>query len=157
MALRLARFKPGVQRTTHLLAAAILWSCVGVLLLSRGVIWLRRADLVLLALPSIGLGWVKSRYILDKTAGRGIERIMALKDGTCLGAVYSKWTWLLVLAMMATGVMLRNSHLPRTLLAVVYVTVGWALLFSSRLPWRAWRRHRSSSAGIAAHRPDRRD
>jgi hypothetical protein len=142
MALRLARFKPGVQRTTHLQVAAVLWSCAGLLLLSRGVEWLRVADLVLLAVPAILLGFGKSRYILDRTARKGVERILALKDGTCLGAVYSKWTWLLVLAMMAMGIVLRNSDLPRTLLAVVYVTVGWALLFSSRVAWYAWWRHR---------------
>ena len=139
MVSRLARFKPGVQRKTHLLAAAILWTCIGIMLMVRGMGWLIAADLTYLAVPAVVLGFIKSRFILDKTATRSIDRILLLQDGTCLGAVYSKLTWLLVAGMMSMGMLLRNSSFPRPILAVVYITVGWALFWSSRKGWRAWR------------------
>jgi len=110
----------------------------------RGVGWLLSADLMVLALPAVLIGFLKSRYILDKTAARSIERILLLRDGTCAGAVYSKWTWLLVLAMMASGILLRHSFIPRPLLAILYIAVGWALFWSSRKGWRAWRHHSST-------------
>jgi hypothetical protein len=137
---RLARFKPGVQRKTHLLAAAVLWTCIGIMLMVRGMGWLIAADLIYLAVPAVLLGLVKSRLILDKTATRSIDRILLLQDGTCLGAVYSKMTWLLVVGMMGMGSILRNSSLPRPILGVMYIMVGWALFWSSRKGWRAWRR-----------------
>jgi hypothetical protein len=43
-----------------------------------------------------------------------------------------------VLAMIGTGYLLRQSSLPVSLLGVLYATVGWALMLSSRLAWRAW-------------------
>ena len=130
--------KPGVQRKTHLLAAAILWSCIGLMLMGRGLAWLLAADVVVLVVPALLLGFLKSRYILDRTADRTIDRIMLLSDGTCLGAVYSKKTWGLVLAMMAMGYALRHSEFPRVVLAAVYVMVGSSLAWSSRKGWRAW-------------------
>lgn len=138
MLAKLARFKPGVHRKTHLLLAASLWSCIGVFLVGRGTLWLLDADLLFLAFPGIVLGFLKSHFILDKTAVKSIDRILHLQDGTCLGAVYSKKTWLLVLAMMGMGYLLRQSPLPRPLLGVLYITVGWALFWSSRNGWRAW-------------------
>jgi len=141
---RLARLKPAARRSTHLLLAAILWTSIGIFLMVRGLGWLLSADLTLLVLPAVLVGLLKSRYILDKTAARSIDRILRLKDGTCVGAVYSKWTWLLVLAMMTSGILLRHSSFPKPVLAVLYIAVGWALFWSSRKGWRAWRQHSST-------------
>ncbi|WP_136797682.1 hypothetical protein [Desulfosediminicola ganghwensis] len=135
---KLSRFKPGVQRKTHLLLAASLWTGVGSLLMWRGMRWLDVADLLILVIPAVALGFLKSRFILDKASRRVLERISQFNDGTCLGAVYSKGTWLMVIVMMVAGVLLRESHIPRTILGVLYVTVGWGLAWSSRNSWRAW-------------------
>jgi hypothetical protein len=136
---KLARFKPGGQRKSHLLLAACLWTTVGTILMGRGTYWLYGSDLLVLILPAILLGTLKSHFILDKTAKRSIYRIQLLADGTCLGAVYSKKTWLLVLFMMVFGMLLRHSSLPRPLLGMMYIIVGWALFWSSRNGWQAWR------------------
>ncbi len=135
---KLSRFKPGVQRKTHLLLAACLWTMVGLFLMGRGAHWLFNADLLILVIPALLLGLLKSHFILDKTARKSISRILLLKDGTCLGAVYSKQTWLLVVAMMTMGTLLRHSSFPRPLLGVLYITVGSALLWSSRNGWQTW-------------------
>ena len=136
----LSRFKPGVNRRTHLFMSAVLWTGIGVLLLAKGVFRLSQlADwqpsIVILAVLA---GSLKAYFILDKAARSGIDRILTFKEGTCLGAVYSVKTWILVLCMMGMGVILRNSSLPIYLLCFLYITIGWALLLSSRLAWRAW-------------------
>ncbi len=136
----LSRFKPGVNRRTHLLMSAILWTAIGLLLLGKGAFRLSQLtdwQPIIVALAILA-GSLKAYFILDKSARRGIDRILTFKDGTCLGAVYSVKTWILVLCMMGMGVILRNSSLPLTLLCFIYFTIGWALLLSSRLAWRAW-------------------
>lgn len=135
---KLVRFKPGVPRHVHLLAAAMLWSIVGLVLVTKGIRWLLAADMVYLALPALVLGCIKSRLVLERSVEKNIERILHLQDGTCLGAVYSKATWLLVLLMIGMGVLLRNSTIPRPILGVVYIMIGWALIWASRKGWRAW-------------------
>jgi hypothetical protein len=136
----LSRFKPGVNRRTHLLMSAVLWTTIGVLLTVKGGFRLIQQNdwQALIAVAAFLAGSLKSYFILDKSARRGITRILTFKNGTCLGAVYSVKTWILVLCMMGMGVILRNSSFPAGLLSFLYLTVGWALLLSSRLAWQAW-------------------
>ncbi len=135
------RFKPGASRTTHLWLSALLWTTIGCLLLAKG--FYRFGQLPEHPLWLVGAGFAagltKSLLILDKSARKTITRIRDLKQGSCIGAVYSPKTWLMVLCMMILGILLRNSSLPVTLLCFIYFTIGSALVISSRLGWQAYR------------------
>jgi len=137
---KLSRLKPGVKKQTHLLLAAILWTGVGILLLTKGAYRIVQVKDYgwIITVTALIAGTLKSLYVLDRSASRSIGRIMEFDDGTCLGAVYSIKTWLLVMVMMGTGIILRNSSLPMGLLCFIYFTIGWGLLFSSRLAWKQW-------------------
>ncbi len=135
----LTKLKPGAPRRIHLLLAATLWSGIGCMLIFRGVSWLVTVKGLWIMIPALIVGTMKSLFILDKTAQKGVRRILEMADGRCLGAVYSIRTWLLVLVMMGTGMALRHSAIPREILGGLYVTIGWALFFSSRHAWRACR------------------
>lgn len=134
----LTKLKPGVPRRIHLLLAACLWSLIGGMLMIRGTFWLVAVQGLWIIIPALIAGTVKALLVLDNTARKGVRRILEMADGTCLGAVYSVKTWLLVLVMMGTGMILRHSPLPREVLGGLYVTIGWALFFSSRHAWLAW-------------------
>jgi hypothetical protein len=142
----LRRLKPGAKKKNILLLSAGLWSAIGVLLLSKGFYRLFQLTdyQVLVGGTAIFIGSMKSLLVLDRSARSGIKRILELKDGTCLGAVYSIKTWLLVLCMMGMGIILRKSSLPLNLLCFIYITIGWALIFSSRLAWITWFKDKSS-------------
>lgn len=131
--------KPGAPKRIHLLLAATLWSLIGSMLIFRGVSWLMPVGGLWIMVPALIAGTIKSFFILDNTARKGVRRILDIADGTCLGAVYSIQTWLLVLVMMGAGMALRHSALPREILGGLYVAIGWALFFSSRHAWRACR------------------
>ena len=136
----LNRLKPGVNRTVHLFAAPLLWTVIGTLLITRGLGWVsdgRGGWYVAIALIA---GTVKSVLILDKTAKRGVERIVKMRDGTCLGAVYSWKTWMMVALMAMSGFMLRTFFEPGNIIGTVYIAVGWALILSSRYGWLEWLR-----------------
>jgi len=130
--------KPGVPRLIHLFVAPLLWTLVGCSLMVRGWGWLEPGRGRLLILAAGLLGTIKSVLILDKVARRAIQRLVLFEDGTCLGAVYSWQTWLLVLAMMAAGLVLRVLSPPGPALGTLYGAIGWALCFSSRLGWATW-------------------
>jgi hypothetical protein len=134
----LTRFKPGVPQRVHLLLAALLWTGIGTVLMMRGTWWLVDSGWTWLFLPALALGTLKSLFILDRTAKRSLDRILRLADGTCLGAVYSFKTWMVVVLMVGSGYALRHSTLPKSLLGVAYVTIGWALFMSSRHAWLSW-------------------
>jgi hypothetical protein len=136
----LVKFKPGVPRRIHLLLAAALWSLIGSILVIRGAFWLVAAQALWIMVPSLIVGTMKSLFILDRTARKGVGRILELADGTCVGAVYSLQTWMLVLVMIGAGKALRSSDLPREFLGGLYIAIGWALFLSSRHAWLAWHR-----------------
>jgi hypothetical protein len=132
----LRKLKPGAPRHVHLLLAATLWSVIGGMLMFRGVSWLITVKSLWIMAPALITGTMKSLFIIDNTTKKGVRRILELTDGTCLGAVYSVKTWLLVLLMMGVGTALRHSAFPRELLGGLYVAIGWALFFSSRHAWQ---------------------
>lgn len=138
----LHRLKPGVPQDVHLFSAALLWSLVGTGLLLRGTFWLIDAAAAGFLIIAVIAGTMKSLFILDKSARKGIDRILLLDDGSCLGAVYSKRTWLMVAAMMGAGYFLRHSPVPLGLAGTLYAAMGWSLLLSSRLAWKAWAKSR---------------
>jgi hypothetical protein len=134
----LTRLKPGVNRAVHLFAAPLLWTVIGSLLIIRGAGYIGYGQgwwYIGLALTA---GTAKSVFILDRTARRGVKRIVSMSDGTCLGAVYSWKTWMLVGLMIASGILLRTFVDPGAGIGTLYVAIGWALLLSSRHGWLEW-------------------
>ena len=74
------KFKPGVARKVHIISAASLWTVIGGLLLYRGIGYLLSAREAWLILPGILFGTLKSSFILDRSALRGLERIRNFSD-----------------------------------------------------------------------------
>ena len=134
----LKRLKPGGSITAHLLLASMLWTVVGTGLIYRGVVWLIEGDSIWFVFLAGLLGTLKSLLILDKSVRKSIDRIQLLADGSCLGGVYSLKTWTLVVSMIVLGYLLRHLSVSHELLGVLYIGIGWALILSSRIGWKAW-------------------
>ena len=131
-------FKPGVSKSVHLFAAPFLWTAIGSMLMIRGFGWIGPGIARWLVLVALVLGTAKSLLVLDKTAKKSLQRIMELGDNTCIGAVYSWKTWLLVALMMAFGIIMRRLTEPGMVIGTLYVAIGWALFLSSRHGWNQW-------------------
>jgi hypothetical protein len=144
---RLKSIKPGVNRKVHLLAAALLWTVVGAVLIAKGWIWINPAENFWFVPAALALGTLKSVFVLDRSARRVVERIVQMRDGTCLGAVYSWKTWLLVGVMITSGIALRTFFDPARYIGTLYCAIGWALLLSSRLAWLEWSRWKNNTNG----------
>ena len=137
------RWKPAALARTHLVAAAGLWTVVGLGLAAAGLAWCSGPALpwsVVLAGAGLAAGLVKGRFVIRRMAERNAGRIIARGDGRCLGGFLSAKTWLLVAVMMVSGMVLRRSAVPRPILGVVYTAVGTALLAGSVILWRASKR-----------------
>ncbi len=130
--------KNGLTRRTHLLVSSLIWSSVGLLLLVRGVLRSPHGEALLLFCGALVIGVLKSRFMLDRVAVRILDHIDALEEPASIWRLYSVRNWLLVAAMVVIGVVLKSSSLPAILLCFIYLTVGWALLLSSRHSWRAF-------------------
>ena len=135
---RLARFKPGVNRSIHLFLASFFWSVAGAVLMVRGLIWFDSGPDLYLIVLFVAVGAIKSFLVLDKSILRSIHRIENLRDGSCVGAVYSWKMWLFIALMMLLGIVLRHIMQPGSVVGFIYAAVGSALIISSRIGWNSW-------------------
>jgi hypothetical protein len=133
----LLRLKPGAPVHVHLLVAALIWTIVGLFLMMNGYLLVSMAARQWFAVIGIGLGTIKSFFILDRMTRKNIQRILDRNDNACIGSVYSLRTWGLVIVMIVLGRYLRSSVVPGEYVGVLYLAVGWGLLLSSRLMWLA--------------------
>jgi hypothetical protein len=138
----LENYKPAASAQTHLLLAAALWSVVGGVLLIVGGRWALarpgpRLAPVLVAAAALA-GVLKARFVLKRAAERIVCRIQERGDGRCIGGFVSLRSWLLVMGMMGTGYLLRHGLLPHSVVGLIYVAIGTALLLASAVIWRAW-------------------
>jgi hypothetical protein len=139
------RFKPAASARTHLLAAAGLWTAVGLGLSVLGFIWCFSTPLpwpFLLAAVGVFAGSLKGRFVLRRLAEKNATRVIRRGDGHCLGGFLSVKTWLLVAVMMTSGMLLRRSGVPHSILGPLYAAIGTALLAGSVPLWKARRRMR---------------
>lgn len=128
------KFKPGVEKHILLLIAGLIWIAVGSMLLCFSYFWLRDAERNMVMLMA-GSGIVISLFVHHfgflRVVDNNLGRILPMQGKRC---VFSFMTWksyILVLVMAATGILLRRSPIPRTYLSVLYIGIGAALILSS--------------------------
>ena len=132
----LDRLTPRAHPHAQLVSAAVMWLIGSAILLVRGVGFLHARWFAALVALAIVLGMVKSRYLLDRVARKAVARIRE-RGKACYFGFFSWKSWGFVALMMGGGIFLRNSGLPKDLLAVVYVAVGTALAMADRIFWMA--------------------
>ncbi len=152
----LGQMTPRATVRTRILAAALFWSAVGILLLGRGSLLIRNESLLwataTLAL-ALGLGVLKSRVIFDPAAQRALAHIRRKPNHACLGGFLSLRNWGLVVLMMGFGQLVGAMPLPGTVRSGVLTLVGIGLIRSSRLLWQAW--HATPATPLGDLRPGR--
>lgn len=131
--------KPASSALLQLRLAALTWTLVGTGLALAGINWSLgwhgvTAAALLGAAAAAGLA--KGKLLLARVAHRNGERLASRGDGYCVGGYQSSGGWLLVAGMMALGMVLRASPLPRPWLGLLYAAIGTALLVGSVPLWR---------------------
>jgi len=128
------RFKPGVDRWALLLLAGLVWIGVGTMLVLLARSWLVLETVPRAAIAS-AVGCLAALAIHHfgflRVVDKNLSRILPMAGKRC---VFSFMTWksyLLVVVMVATGIALRHSPLPKFYLAMLYIGIGAALILSS--------------------------
>lgn len=132
----LKKFNPAVGKIWLQLAAGLMWSGVGIMLMAFASRWLKLSGgwtMILLILAGSLLGGAIYYFGFSKLARKNIHRINSLpKPRHCLFAFQEWKTYPLVAFMVALGIYLRvYSTLPKSLLAILYIGIGVGLFASS--------------------------
>lgn len=129
---------PAAHRETLVLAAGIVWSLVGLTLVSIAVAWLVSSPhyVLLMGLGGAATGYAIYRFGFSHLARRNLVRIYAQapqKEKVCVFAFQNIRSYFLIVIMISLGYGLRHSGIPKTYLAPIYIAIGLALTFSSLL------------------------
>jgi hypothetical protein len=127
---------PAIKKVWLQLTAGLMWSGVGIMLISLASRWLGLvifSETILLLLAGALLAFLIYFFGFSKMAKKNINRIEAYQaDRVCLFA-FQKWSsYPLIVFMVFLGIFLRvYSPIPKPYLAVLYFGLGGGLLFSS--------------------------
>jgi hypothetical protein len=138
----------GLSRQQHLWIAALIWTVVGAGLLTMGLLfwfhlpYLGDLDARHLTIGGLAIviGLLKGKFVLDKTAGRVIDRantLQAVNPAKSIFQMFGGKTIGFIGAMMFIGYLLRVAGVSYEVRGLVYLAVGPALLWSSRNYWLA--------------------
>jgi Zn-dependent protease len=128
------KIKPAVEKRVLLYLAALMWICAGTMLMGFAWVWLHDFGLAD-ALPRAGAGIVIALIIHHfgflRVVDKNLARILPMEGKRCLFSFMAWESYLIVALMALMGVALRHSPIPKGLLAVVYTSIGLALVLSS--------------------------
>jgi len=128
------RWKPGVPKSVLLLVAGAIWVMVGIMLNGMAYWWLRK-ELPAHALLAVVVGFVGSLFIHHfgflRIVDRNLNRILPMEGKRCVFSFMPWKSYVLIAVMIALGVLLRHSPIPKLYLSVLYVGIGTALILSS--------------------------
>jgi hypothetical protein len=128
------KLNPAVNKSWLLILAGLAWSGVGILLCSLAFGWLaHEIGLIPWAagIGGIAISLLVYRFGFIHIAQKNVARIRAVVARACLFAFMPWKSYLLMIFMMALGIFLRSSALPKPYLAVLYTSIGGGLFLSS--------------------------
>lgn len=118
----------------HLALAGLMWGVVGAMLCRIALSWLAAFRFGLaMPLETFGLLFALIVYWFgfSKIAQKNITRINGTSGRTCIFSFQTWKSYLNIAVMIALGIILRHSSIPREYLSIVYNTIGGALFIGS--------------------------
>jgi len=132
----LKNLRPAVTKFWLIVFSGLMWSGAGVVLCRLAYNWLviiNKSMAITLGLLSLGMALAAYHFGFSKIARKNIGRLCQLTEKTCLFAFQTWKGYLVIAVMMALGAFMRSSPIPRPWLAILYATIGGALLLASFL------------------------
>jgi hypothetical protein len=151
----LSHLKPTVPKCWLFAASGVMWSTVGIMMCATAIGWLADSGMGRrMAFVSAGLllAVLSVRWGFGRIAQKNIRRLRRLPDRGCFFAFQAWKSYLIIMLMIALGVALRHSSIPKHFLAVAYTAIGGALTVGSAYYFR----HLSRLIRTASRRRDQR-
>ncbi len=137
----LYKLNPAVPQHWLLLFAGVLWTCVGVFLCIRAFGWTVNLPefsgrLSLASGAAVAFAW--NRFMFANIARKNVSRIIRLPQRACVFGFTGWRGYAMILAMSVLGILLRDSLIPKQLLAALYSAMGGALILASVIFYRSF-------------------
>jgi len=135
------KLKPGVQKNWLQLTAGLMWTGVGIFLISLAVEWVFAPNVKYpwnYWLPGIGLAYLIFQFGFSRLARKNSLRINNLSvEEPCLFAFQEWHSYPLIIFMIGLGITLREYFpIPKPLLGILYIGIGGGLGSASLVYYR---------------------
>jgi len=128
------RFKPAVNKNFLLFLAGFLWIAVGIMLISFAANWFityGKSNAWLFLLAGLSISLIIHHFGFLRIVDKNLGRISKMEGKRCAFSFMTWKSYLIVIVMVAMGIMLRHSAIPKQYLSVLYIGIGMALVLSS--------------------------
>jgi hypothetical protein len=128
------KLRPAVSKQWLFALAGFMWSTVGLMLCRQAYGWLAEISLeagVILGALGMGMAMVAYGLGFSKVAQKNIQRLDQVPPKVCIFAFQAWRGYITVGFMIGLGIVMRNSPVPKPYLAILYLTIGGALVFAS--------------------------
>jgi len=128
------KIKPAVDKRVLLFLAGFMWIGVGTMLLGLSYSWLNAFHVhgaLLFAAIGVAAALVIHHFGFLKVVDKNLGRILPMEGKRCVFSFLSWKSYILVVLMIAMGIMLRHSPIPKPYLSMLYIGIGLALVLSS--------------------------
>lgn len=129
-----SRLKPDVPKCWLFAASGVMWSVVGLVMCATGVGWLAVEAItraIGFGLAGLVLAVLAVRWGFGGIARKNIRRLRRLPDRGCFFAFQAWKSYFIIVVMIAMGLALRHSTIPKHVLAIAYTAIGGALVMAS--------------------------
>jgi hypothetical protein len=130
----LTKYNPAVTNYWLIALAGTTWGLVGILLCHYSYGWLSPFQLVhalLFALIGCIVAVVVYGFGMSTLARKNLDRLAAKRNKSCLFGFLTWKSYANIGLMVALGIALRHSPVPKDYLSIVYTSMGGALLMGS--------------------------
>jgi len=95
-----------------------------------------KAVLATILIFALAVGYLKGRFVLGKSARKGVERILTFPNPTHVSNLYSAKYYILLGGMVALGISIKYLGIPNDIRGMIDVTIGIALLTGALIYFR---------------------
>ena len=134
MKIDLYKIKPAVDKRVLLFLAGFMWIAVGIMLLLLSYSWLNAFHVhgsLLFGAIGVAAALVIHHFGFLKIVDKNLGRILPMEGKRCVFSFLSWKSYIMVAVMIALGVLLRHSPIPKPYLSMLYTGIGLALVLSS--------------------------
>jgi hypothetical protein len=135
----LKSLKPAVTKSWLIALAGLMWTGAGVMLCRLAYHWLVIIHMgigITLGVLGVVIAFGAYHFGFSKIAKKNIERLSRLTEKTCIFAFQTWKGYLIITVMITIGVFIRSTPISKTYMAVLYTTIGGALLLASSLYYK---------------------
>ncbi len=122
---------PVVDRKVLILLAGLMWCGVGMMLFSFSVSWLSHSPHKVLFYVTGFTAAIPIHFFgFQRLADRNLSRLLPVSEKKCIFSFMTWRSYIIVVIMIALGITLRHSPIPKNYLSLIYTGIGGGLFLS---------------------------